>query len=88
MAVTIPSKTYPYPGIYYFLIYTFSFWIQYEIKNIASLHDTRRSPAVAGSLISKVVELELVEANTDFFYFSFLPPDEMRIATKPWQVHP
>jgi hypothetical protein len=39
------------------------FWIQYEIKNVASLHDTRPAPADAGSLISKAVQLELVEAN-------------------------
>jgi hypothetical protein len=38
------------------------FWIQYEIKDVASLHDTRLAPAAAGSLISKVVQLELVEA--------------------------
>jgi hypothetical protein len=63
MAVTIPSKTYPYPCIYYFLIYTCFCWIQYEIKNVASLHDTRPAPALAGSLISKVVQLELVESN-------------------------
>jgi hypothetical protein len=37
--------------------------MQYEIKNVASLHDTRPAPAVAGSLISKAVQLELVEAN-------------------------
>jgi hypothetical protein len=63
MAVTIPSKTNPYPSIYYFLIYTQFFWIQYETKNVASLHDTRPAPAAAGSLISKAAQLELVEAN-------------------------
>jgi hypothetical protein len=64
MAVTIPSKTYPYPGIYYFFdLYVFFVWIHYEIKNVASLHDTRPAPAAAGSLISKAAQLELVEAN-------------------------
>jgi hypothetical protein len=63
MAVTRLSKTYPYPGIYYLLIYTYFFWIQYEIKDVASLHDTRPAPAAAGSLISKAAQLELVEAN-------------------------
>jgi hypothetical protein len=63
MAATIPSKTYPYPGIYYFLIYTLSFLDKYEIKNVASLHDTRPAPATAGSLINKARQHELVESN-------------------------
>jgi hypothetical protein len=46
-----------------FLIYTFFFWIEYEILNVASLHDTRPAPAAAGSQMSKVVQLELVETN-------------------------
>jgi hypothetical protein len=32
-------------------------------KSVTSLHDTRPAPAAAGSLISKAVQLELVEAN-------------------------
>ena len=67
MAITISSKTYPYqyPSIYYFLTYTnfFSSWIQYEIKNVAILHDTRPAPAAAGLPISKAGQLELVESN-------------------------
>ena len=66
MAVTISSKTYPYqyPCIYYFLTYTNIFsWIQYEIKNVAILHDTRPAPAAAGLPISKAGQLELVESN-------------------------
>jgi hypothetical protein len=66
MAVTIPSKTYPYQGISYFLVYTCFFWIQYETENVASLHDTRPALAAAGSLISKVVHLKLVEANLPY----------------------
>jgi hypothetical protein len=61
--MAIPSKTHPYPGIYYFLIYTCFFLILYEMKNVASLHDTRPAPAAAGSLIGKAVQLELVESN-------------------------
>jgi hypothetical protein len=45
-----------------FFLYVF-FWIHSEIKSVASLHDTRPAPAAAGSLISKDVPLELVEAN-------------------------
>jgi hypothetical protein len=48
---------------FYFLIYTLFFWIQYEIKNVAILHDTRYAPPAAGSLISKAGQHELVEAN-------------------------
>jgi hypothetical protein len=36
---------------------------KYEIKNVASLHDTRPAPADVGSLISKAVQLQLVETN-------------------------
>jgi hypothetical protein len=32
-------------------------------KSVAGLHDTRPTPAEAGSLISKAVQLELVESN-------------------------
>jgi hypothetical protein len=39
------------------------FWIQYEIKSVASLHDTRHAPADAGMLISEAGQLEMVEAN-------------------------
>jgi hypothetical protein len=39
------------------------FWIPYEIKNVASLHDTWPAPAHAGMLISAAGQLELVEAN-------------------------
>jgi hypothetical protein len=63
MAVTIPSKTYPYIGFFFFLIYTFFCWIHYEIKSVASLHDTRLDLAAAGSLISKAVQLELVKSD-------------------------
>ena len=45
----------------FFNLYVF-FWIQYEIKSVASLHDTRPAPTAAGSLISMVVQLELVES--------------------------
>jgi hypothetical protein len=34
-----------------------------KYKSVASLHDTRPAPAAAGSLISKVVQLDLVESN-------------------------
>jgi hypothetical protein len=34
-----------------------------KYKSVASLHDTRRAPAAAGSLISKAVQLELDESN-------------------------
>jgi hypothetical protein len=34
-----------------------------QYKSVASLPDTRPAPAAAGSLISKVVQLELVESN-------------------------
>jgi hypothetical protein len=37
--------------------------IQYEIKSVASLHDTRHALAVAGTFISEVGQLELVEVN-------------------------
>jgi hypothetical protein len=37
--------------------------MQYEIKSVASLHDTRHAPTVAGMLIIEVGQLELVEAN-------------------------
>jgi hypothetical protein len=47
----------------FFDLYVFFFWIQYEIKSVVSLHDTRPAPAAAGSLISKAVQLELVESN-------------------------
>jgi hypothetical protein len=63
LAVTIPSKTYKQPCIYHFLIYTYSFWIQYKIKSVASLHDTRPAPTAAGMLISEAGQRELVEAN-------------------------
>jgi hypothetical protein len=33
------------------------------MESVASLHDMRPAPAAAGSLISKVVRLELVESN-------------------------
>jgi hypothetical protein len=33
------------------------------MKSVASLHDTRPTPAVAGMLNSKIRQLELVEAN-------------------------
>jgi hypothetical protein len=46
----------------FFNLYVF-FWIQYETKSVASLHDTRPAPAVAGMLISEAGQLELVEAN-------------------------
>jgi hypothetical protein len=46
----------------YFFINTF-FWIQYEIKSVASLHDTRLALAAAGMLISEVGQREQVEAN-------------------------
>jgi hypothetical protein len=46
----------------FFDLYAF-FGIQYEIKNVASLHDTRPAPAATGSLISKALQLELVESN-------------------------
>jgi hypothetical protein len=39
------------------------FWIQYEVKSVASLHDTRVAPAAAGLLISEAGQRELVEAN-------------------------
>jgi hypothetical protein len=46
-----------------FDLYVF-FWIKYEIKSVAILHDTRPAPAAAGMLISEVVgQRELVEAN-------------------------
>ena len=35
----------------------------YEIKSVASLHDTRRAPAATGTMISEACQLELVEAN-------------------------
>jgi hypothetical protein len=38
------------------------FWIHYEIKSVASLHDTRPTPTAAGMLISQAGHLELVEA--------------------------
>jgi hypothetical protein len=44
-------------------MYVLFFWIQYEIKSVASLHDTRPAPAAAGLLISEAGELGLVEAN-------------------------
>jgi hypothetical protein len=34
-----------------------------KYKSVASLHDTRHALAAAGSLISKAVQLELVESN-------------------------
>jgi hypothetical protein len=34
-----------------------------KLKSVASLHDTRPAPADAGSLISKAIQLELVESN-------------------------
>ena len=76
MAVTISSKTYPYqyPGIYYFLTYTIFFsWIQYEIKNVAILHDTRPAPAAAGLPISKAGQHELVESNMPDLGFCATP---------------
>jgi hypothetical protein len=63
MAIMIPSKTYPYPSIYAFLIYTCFFGYSIKKKNVASLHDTRPAPAAAGSLINEAGQLELVEAN-------------------------
>jgi hypothetical protein len=63
MAVTIPSKAYPYPGIYYFSDLYLFFWILYEKKNVAILHDTRPAPAAAASLISKAGQHKLVELN-------------------------
>jgi hypothetical protein len=39
------------------------FWIQYEIKSVASLHDTRPAPAAAGMMISEAGQRELVEAH-------------------------
>jgi hypothetical protein len=39
------------------------FWIQYKIKGVASLHDTRPTLAATGILISEAGHLELVEAN-------------------------
>jgi hypothetical protein len=45
-------------------VYTYDvFWIQNEIKSVASLHYTRPAPTVAGSLISEAGHRELVEAN-------------------------
>jgi hypothetical protein len=46
----------------FFDLYVF-FGIQYEIKSVANLHDTRPAPAAAGMLISEAGQLELVEAN-------------------------
>jgi hypothetical protein len=37
-----------------------------KYKSVASLHDTRHVPTAAGSLISKVVQLELVESNLPY----------------------
>jgi hypothetical protein len=37
--------------------------MQYEIKSVASLHDTRPARAAAGMLISEASQLEQVEAN-------------------------
>jgi hypothetical protein len=34
-----------------------------EIKNVASLHDTRRAPTAAGMFITEAGQLEQVEAN-------------------------
>jgi hypothetical protein len=36
---------------------------KYEIKRVASLHDTRHAPAAAGILPSKACQLVLVEAD-------------------------
>jgi hypothetical protein len=49
--------------MYLLLSYLYVFFLQYEIKSVASLHDTRHAPAAAGSLISKTFQLELVESN-------------------------
>jgi hypothetical protein len=40
------------------------FCIQYEIKSVAILHDTRRAPAAAGTPISYASQRVLVEADT------------------------
>jgi hypothetical protein len=45
------------------MIYAFYFWIQYETKSVASLHDTRLAPAAAGMVGSEAGQLELVEVN-------------------------
>jgi hypothetical protein len=37
--------------------------MHYEIRSVASLHDTRPAPAVARMLTSEAGQLELVEAN-------------------------
>jgi hypothetical protein len=46
----------------FFYLYVI-FLIQYEIKSVVSLHDTRHAPAAAGMLISEASQRELVEAN-------------------------
>jgi hypothetical protein len=46
----------------FFDLYVF-FWIQCEIKSVASLHDTRHARAAAGMMISEARQRELVEAN-------------------------
>jgi hypothetical protein len=62
LAVTIPSKTYKYQVFNFFNLYVF-FRIHYEIKSVASLHDTRPAPGASGTPISEVGQLELVEVN-------------------------
>jgi hypothetical protein len=55
-----------------FDLYVF-FWIQYEIKSVASLHDTRPAPAAAGMLITEIGQRELVEANVHDLGFRATP---------------
>jgi hypothetical protein len=46
----------------FFYLYVF-FRIHYEIKSVASHHDTRPAPPTAGMLINEDGQLELVQAN-------------------------
>jgi hypothetical protein len=47
----------------FFWIYTYFFGYSMKQKSVASLHDTRPSPAAAGTLTSEAGHVELVEAN-------------------------
>jgi hypothetical protein len=58
-----------------------------QYKSVDSLHDTRPAPAAVGSLISKVVQLELVESNLPDLGFCATPvvpePGERQVKNPP-----
>jgi hypothetical protein len=62
--VTRPSKKHTRNHVFIiFLSIRNVFWIQYGIKSVASLHDTRPAPAGTRMLISEAGQRELVEEN-------------------------